>query len=156
VYFQHPAGDVRNTIEEGLYIHKIGATVDLINPDLQLLQQMGLVNPLSIAWEVVPFSFVVDWFTKFGGVIDATTDFVGCRLRDPYTTKFARTRKERGAWYAGDVSSISEYDYTCTKMIRLAHLERPVATLPRWLNYGTSKTRAATAASLLVQLFLDK
>jgi len=36
------------------------------NPVLYTLEQVGFVNPLSVAWELVPFSFVVDWFVPVG------------------------------------------------------------------------------------------
>lgn len=39
---------------------------------------LGLTNPLEIAWEVVPFSFVVDWFVPVGNflsTLDATLGF---------------------------------------------------------------------------------
>jgi len=31
---------------------------------------LGLNNPLAIAWEAIPYSFVVDWFFKVGKLID--------------------------------------------------------------------------------------
>jgi hypothetical protein len=34
-------------------------------------QLSGLVDPLSIAWEVVPYSFVVDWFIPIGNYLSA-------------------------------------------------------------------------------------
>jgi hypothetical protein len=34
----------------------------------------GLNNPLSIYWESIPFSFVVDWFVAVGDWIDANAD----------------------------------------------------------------------------------
>lgn len=49
------------------------------------VEAAGLINPASIAWELVPFSFVVDWFVPVGNVLDAMTatmglEFVaGCR-----------------------------------------------------------------------------
>jgi len=30
---------------------------------LSSIEELGLVDPLSLAWELLPFSFVVDWFT---------------------------------------------------------------------------------------------
>lgn len=44
--------------------------------------QIGLINPLSIGWELVPFSFLLDWFMPIGNVLEALTaraglDFVG-------------------------------------------------------------------------------
>lgn len=41
------------------------------NPDLLLPAKVGLTNPLSVAWELIPFSFVVDWFLPIGNFIDA-------------------------------------------------------------------------------------
>lgn len=43
--------------------------------------QVGLINPLSIAWEVVPFSFVVDWFMPVGNVLEALTARAGLTFR---------------------------------------------------------------------------
>jgi len=46
--------------------------------------QVGLTNPLLVAWELVPFSFVVDWFIPIGNALaslDATLGLVfefGC------------------------------------------------------------------------------
>lgn len=34
-------------------------------------RSLGLLNPLEIAWEVVPYSFVVDWFLPIGSYISA-------------------------------------------------------------------------------------
>jgi hypothetical protein len=37
----------------------------------------GLNNPLTIAWEIVPFSFVVDWFLPIGEALEAMTAYQG-------------------------------------------------------------------------------
>lgn len=37
------------------------------------LNQLGLVNPASLVWELVPWSFVVDWFVPVGPVLSALT-----------------------------------------------------------------------------------
>lgn len=36
------------------------------DPWLATLSSVGLTNPASVLWEVVPFSFVVDWFLPIG------------------------------------------------------------------------------------------
>lgn len=46
------------------------------------LNQLGLLNPVSLAWELVPYSFVVDWLLPIGPVLSAMSapaglDFVG-------------------------------------------------------------------------------
>lgn len=65
----------------------IGTTDDIIhasyrivltyqpNSSVARLQSADLLNPLNIAWELIPFSFVVDWFLPIGNFIanlDAT------------------------------------------------------------------------------------
>lgn len=50
---------------------------------------LGLTNPAAIAWEVVPFSFVVDWFLPVGQYLQSLTDFVGLNREDPFTTWYS-------------------------------------------------------------------
>lgn len=142
--------------EEGIFLIKTGATVRLVNPDLFLLQQFGVLNPAVVAWEVVPFSFVVDWFTGFGNYLGALTDWVGCELEHPYTTMICRgtRRVEFARISAGRFSNRAVYKEV--GMQRRKGLQTPIATLPKFLNYGNSKTRAATAVSLLTALFIAK
>lgn len=40
--------------------------------ELKLMGQIGL-NPITTAWEVVPLSFVVDWFVNFGDYLTAVS-----------------------------------------------------------------------------------
>jgi hypothetical protein len=55
---------------------------------LHLPQALGLTNPLSIAYEVTPFSFLADWFIPIGdflSILDATLGFAF--LSGSYTTR---------------------------------------------------------------------
>jgi len=47
------------------------------NPALHSISSWGLINPVSIAWELVPFSFVVDWFMPVGNTLNAASAGVG-------------------------------------------------------------------------------
>jgi hypothetical protein len=38
---------------------------------------LGLTNPLSVGWELLPFSFVVDWFLPVGSFIDSLSATAG-------------------------------------------------------------------------------
>jgi len=40
--------------------------LEITNPNTSTLQQLGLTNPALVAWELVPFSFVFDWFISVG------------------------------------------------------------------------------------------
>lgn len=37
-----------------------------VQEELPLGRQLGLTDPLSVAWELIPYSFVVDWFVPIG------------------------------------------------------------------------------------------
>jgi hypothetical protein len=41
------------------------------------LVRAGLTNPLELAWEVLPYSFVVDWFIKVGDYVEGMTALTG-------------------------------------------------------------------------------
>jgi len=50
------------------------------------LQSLGLVNPLSIAWELLPYSFVIDWFIPVGNTLNACTATLGLTPLGGFTT----------------------------------------------------------------------
>lgn len=61
------------------------------NPSLSNANQLGLVNPAALAWELIPYSFVADWFVNAGEVITNLTSFVGKTLLDGCQTRWAST-----------------------------------------------------------------
>jgi hypothetical protein len=63
-----------------------GTTVVGVNPDLYLANSLGFVNPALVAWESVPFSFVVDWFTNVGDMLENMSATVGCTLANSWST----------------------------------------------------------------------
>lgn len=62
-----------------------GAFVRLdMTPNVQFLSalgSLGLTNPLDVAWEVLPFSFVVDWFIPIGNWLNVLDAMHGYRFR---------------------------------------------------------------------------
>lgn len=50
---------------------KLWSRIDPNHTGLRALNQLGLVNPASLAWELVSWSFVVDWFVPIGSVLQA-------------------------------------------------------------------------------------
>lgn len=47
------------------------------NPTLRSLNQLGLSNPMLIAWQASPYSFVVDWISPISSVLAAMTYSAG-------------------------------------------------------------------------------
>lgn len=61
--------------------YRLYCRVNSVNPNLYLASSLGLVNPVNIAWQLVPLSFVVDWFLPVGKFLNSYTDLVGFELR---------------------------------------------------------------------------
>jgi len=64
------------------------------NPNLWLANQMGLINPASVLWELATLSFVVDWFVNVGDYLNSLTDFAGLKFIEPTTTYLTWRRRE--------------------------------------------------------------
>lgn len=59
---------------------RVKLTCRVNNDALAAIQQMGLVNPALVAWELVPYSFVFDWFIQVGDWLTAQTALSGLDL----------------------------------------------------------------------------
>ena len=60
-----------NHIEgSGVQITKVKIYSEVRNGDLHALTQIGLTDPLQVAWALVPFSFVLDWFLPIGSMLE--------------------------------------------------------------------------------------
>lgn len=56
------------------------------------LSRLGILNPLEVAWDLVPYSFVIDWFLPVSGYIQAFTadaglSFLGGSITESCTTE---------------------------------------------------------------------
>ncbi|DAD51850.1 TPA_asm: maturation protein [ssRNA phage Gephyllon.2_12] len=54
---------------------------ELTSPHVSAAQQLGLTNPMLVAWELVPFSFVFDWFISVGDYLKSLTALQGVTVR---------------------------------------------------------------------------
>lgn len=61
----------------GTYTCQVKLWYYIKDEDLSTAVTMGLINPAILAWELVPFSFVVDWFAPIGNTLDALDAGVG-------------------------------------------------------------------------------
>lgn len=132
----------------GRYRVRQGAFVYVTNPNLYALQQTGLANPIAVAWELVPFSFLVDWVFDVGTCLGGMTDLVGCTVVGPYTTVSCRGSAE----IIVNDGSLKKSSGRFAALKRSKTLSRPMPNFHVLSNIGSSLNRAANAASLLGQL----
>jgi hypothetical protein len=137
---------------DGLYVcaTECGGEVFVSNPNLALANQMGLINPLTVAWELVPFSFLVDWFLPVGDFLNSFTDLLGYTVHYPYTTT---KRTANGRYRYADGRYITDVDISAVNLSRVLSL--PTYKLRTTPFQGLSLSRGATAISLVIQQFLS-
>jgi len=112
------------------------------------LAQTGFTNPINLAWEILPFSFVVDWFLPIGPFLESLSAFHGLDFVDGYHTTFTRQRTsmtvsgsyttagtpgfnriwtEKGLWEREWIS-ISRVKLTAFPGARFPQLKNPLST----------------------------
>lgn len=128
------------------------------NPVLHDLTAMGITNPALIAWELVPFSFVVDWFLPIGNFLSTLDASFGLNFEKGSVTTFRRTTC-RQTWRANLVernydtvngSAEATCNYVEVKRGRL--FDFPNSALPQFKD-PLSLLHAANAVALVIQLF---
>lgn len=124
------------------------ADVEIDNPNLNLLERLGVANPIAVLWEVVPWSFVVDWFSNVGQFLTALLPLNGIALK-----RLART--DYNTWdYTQEIPSFGRLKRA--KMVTVSRYAPAGNSFPapKIMLYdfkGFSPRRGAAAISLLLQ-----
>lgn len=105
--------------------------------------QFGLSNPASLAWELVPFSFVVDWFVDFGSFFASLDNHV--YMKDVMVGYYTKSRKT-DQLVGGGGSAFGQGTY-------LRRLPLGKTSTVASVNFSPSLTasRVMSAVSLLAQ-----
>lgn len=69
---------------------KYGVRFKVSDAQKAFLSQTGFTNPVNLTWELLPFSFVVDWFLPIGPWLESFGAFDGLEFVDGYKTSFVR------------------------------------------------------------------
>lgn len=138
------------TIKGSTRVH-IRGNVRVSNPSLFEANRWGFLNPGTIIWELIPFSFLADWFFNIGQVIQSYTDWVGLTLSDGAISWVTEYRSVYDSPRFGSptksVYRVKEVNQAARYVTNSLPKPRLTMTLP-----GFSLTRIATSLSLLVQL----
>lgn len=132
-----------------------------IDEHIASLAALGVTNPLGVAWEITPWSFVVDWFLPVGRYIeqfsaaDGWVFYDGCRselLKVVETIKDDKYRTYKsGGWTYTDASNIyGKFDTTTFQRFELSSW--PIPDIPRFKN-PVSAAHVQNGIALLAQVF---
>lgn len=157
---------VERTVSEGSFSGcKIGVSLE-IPPDSFRLDRWTSVNPVSIAWELVPYSFVVDWFFDIGSYLRniETGLLLGARFRSGYVSEIWRSEvlDELDGWvsptniynqkhrYTANVGERLDLIFTRARLSNYPFPRRPT------INVDLGSGQLFSAAALLRQLLPDQ
>jgi hypothetical protein len=136
---------------------EIGITYRVSQPWLFDLTRAVSLNPLAIAWELAPYSFVVDWFIDIGGYMQAMEQamFFGLTFEKghvTYTDKVDVKGSLKGSFGTAPVRQIdAPFRTILTRLNRSRLLSPPMPRLPGFEPH-LGWTRLASAAALLNQI----
>jgi len=71
----------------GVVKSTVAAQVVISNPNLWLLNRLGLINPVGVLWDAIPWSFLVGAFVNVNAMINSLTNEVGLNISDRSTTE---------------------------------------------------------------------
>jgi hypothetical protein len=131
-----------------------GKILAITDRGLYKLNQWGLLNPAPMVWEIIPFSFVIDWFANVGDFLQSLSDFAGMSLMNVYLTTSFRSsvvgtvNLNPGSSPVPGWSNLQYRGYGVA-VSRSLGLWKPVLSM-RSLRLPSS-ARAANAVSLVVQ-----
>lgn len=123
------------------------------DPTVAMLSSLGLLNPLSLAWNLLPFSFVLDWFLPVGSFLAAVGAPLGLQFLHGYMTTVTNgTMTSSGSILNSNPrTTIFRNGSSCTE--EFGTIDRTsYSTWPALLPYirlpFDSATKAASAAAL--------
>lgn len=118
----------------------------------------GLTDPVSVAWELIPFSFVVDWFVDVGTWLEAIKPTPGVRfLAKGYTIESIGQCSYTIESVANSLNQYSHAGLLGLTNIRYVNSKTRYAdfAVPFHPSFGSglNLTRATDSIALLMQLF---
>jgi len=139
-------------------IVKTGVTYSLSSQPLASLKSVGITNPLLLAWELLPYSFVVDWFMPIGNYLESLDATNGLSFYDGYMSTFVRFEATTIASSSYSYNTGQQHfyrfvteNYKTVKFTRSRLGNFPSAPAPTFKN-PLSTSHVASAMALLLQL----
>lgn len=133
--------------------------VSVSNPNVYLANQLGLSNPATVIWEVIPFSWVVDYFFNVSDVLKQFSSRYGLRIEDEFYTQLNKDMCTGGWSDPPDISNgfvRSGFEVVSSAVSIRRVIGAPPWVHPRlrqnWMNpFKGSPYRAASVVAVLAQ-----
>lgn len=124
-------------------------------PVIPNMTQLGLTNPLLIVWELVPYSFVVDWFLPIGNALEQLDATLGLKFNSGGYSSFKQTKRTRRRSTRTTSSTLDDesdktYQFEGVYVNRTTLVSFPTAVLPTLKNPITLGHLANATALLRV------
>lgn len=155
---QWPHSVETEVVDSGYVDVKYKFRVELILKGLQGMKELGIGNPVALAWELIPFSFVADWFIPIGDYLNSLDAYDGCKIihghRTVFRKKYTKVTRNYGGfnidgWKTETKSVTNTFEETeCAREILTAF---PEIQLPS-LKDPLSRDHVINAMALIRQL----
>jgi hypothetical protein len=133
----------------------IGAVVIVTNPNLSLASDLGLTNPIQLAWQVIPYSFLVDNFFGVSQYLGRYSAMFGRALQGGYLSGkvVVSSTSERRVFVGSTLYESSTLTESGNQFQRTPITELPIPSiLPSFkLPVSNLLGRAVTTTALLLQ-----
>lgn len=87
-------GDVGVSLSYGKAYRRRSVKVAL-GARTQMLSNIGYIDPITTAWELIPFSFIIDWFVNVGDFLRSASPFIS---RDVVYASLVNEHEYGAAW----------------------------------------------------------
>lgn len=136
---------------------RVGAHFTLVNQNTRLAQELGLLNPLTVVGELLPWTWLIGWFVNWKQVLGAWTAFAGYSVKYPYVTRFNRYQGQRHRIRGNsEPKGTLVNNYEGAIVYRTTPVSLPFPTLRAELPGKLLISQAATSMSLVVNLLTAK
>lgn len=136
---------------------RLQMNVSVRNSNLFMANQLGLLNPATVLWDAVPFSFVGDWFGTFGTWLNSWTDFVGLEKTKQQTGVKVAVNEEKWMYISHPAGTPKQWRVATT--MDDVHVKRTLGITGPGIHFRPLKRlslmRGITACALLLN-FLKK
>lgn len=147
--FTTRSDDVANRLyssHKGFSFAKIGCSIRITNTDAHLVSQLGLTNPLLTAYQLIPYSWMANWFINMEQFLQQFSIYPGVVVEHLWYVEGIKDTCD-SLW---DLGSGADHGISESFHVIRSTGSLPGVTLQWRAPSRLSFTRGATLASLLV------